>query len=209
MSEPEHRTMPTSDSSLWLIIGIVAAATLLGLFILGGFYLAMQGLGTPLTVTDEDRQVLASVDDLPSLPEEFVIRTEAIQESKTRYKDKSIVLVYRYDHPSGDTPLLLHCTVTVKATAEEAQSEYRAQVQQGPETVQEGIVLQELKTLDDWGEQFHYASLTQDQQSLGYFLVSQQGRHVFRLEIVVESLKQETFADLATRCVEQLDSYQP
>jgi len=205
MSQDPPSTQPIQGGSSWLPIGITLGVSLLGVFILAIGYFTSVGMGTSLRITDDDHRLLVTLHDLEPLPDNVIPRTEAVQESKTSYRDKHVVLQYRYEHPEGSTPLFLRCSVTSFLTKAEAEQKYDTQVKSGPENPFPEIVSKEAKTSVTFpASQVHRETFSQAEQWWGGFLVCQTGRHVFLLEIVGKDIEPGIVDTLAIRCLDQM-----
>ncbi len=205
--EPRYRGQ---SGSPWLVLGIVVAATVGGVIVLGVFYWIATSGPDQLPVKAADRDVLVMAGDLQTVIGDFVLVADAESIRKLRWPDDTIELVYSYRHPDSTEPFRLHCEIVVKNTRAEARDAYRSRLARTLDDLESEYVIQSHDEWFSWGETSNFSALTESDKPRGYSFIALAGEKLFAIELEDLALDDsQQFVSLIMPALDRLQSYDP
>ncbi len=196
------------SGSPWLVLGVVVAATLVALVILGGFYIAAMSDRDRVKVTDVDRGALVTAGDLESVIGSFVLSRSSESFTKYRRRDESVELYYEYEHPNLADSFRLLCTIVVKPNRNDARDAFKtldelARAGWGPD-----VSFKPHNDIFSAGDAAEFGTLSINEQTRGVYLISRRGERVFLFEFQGQRrVGPEQFVEILRAAVDNLESY--
>ncbi|MDY7228559.1 hypothetical protein [Hyalangium rubrum] len=194
-------------TAIWpYVLGGVGVA-ILSVAALVGLVFAYLAAAKPMTVTEADRALLVTTDDLVPRLEGFSPQPSIEKLTKKKGLDGTIELEYLYD--LSNRGLYLASMVTTDTTASSAKATYTSlRVGQGlglSIAGDSGTKMEERDDLFTWGDESRTALITNKGKPVGNVFTARKGRHSYTFVLVgVYFDSNETLSDLLLPKLERL-----
>lgn len=198
-----------------LILSLVIGIPLLGIAALAGagFLLASSAKSEP--VTDADKAILITADELAEHAPGITPRASLAKISKQRFFDGSHTLSYEYNFQNDpEHPLYLRCAVHVERNDREARTTYSSLgigLKAGFAMVRGTKIEEEPHDeLLKWGDESRAELLLANDKPIGNVFVTRKGSRVFHVMFSGVFFRQPSaFQELVMPKLDALEQYQP
>jgi hypothetical protein len=192
---------------IWPIaLGVVVVLTCLGIPALVGLFLAFDAAGKTQPVTEADRALLVTTDELATRVESFKAQPGVEKVTKKRGLDSATELEYEYK-PSDGTLYLTSAVLTEPTTSSASINYSSLKVGHGLgfSLSEEKTKMEERDDLFAWGDESHHALITHGGKPVGNLFAARKGRHIYSFMVIgVYFDSTETLSDLLLPKLERL-----
>ena len=195
---------------LWpIILAVIGLTCLTGSGLVAAF-VAIDKSTSNQPVTETDRALLVTTDDLAERVEDFEVKAGVEQLKKKKSFDGSTSLEYEYKPPGGG--MFISSSVTAERTASAASTNYASlRVGHGigfSMSADKATKMEERDDLFKWGDESHHALITHNGKPVGNLFAARKGKHIYTFMIVgVYFSETDTLEDLLLSKLNQVTAF--
>ena len=208
---PEFPRLPRPAApkkmKIWPLVLVVVGLTCLTGSGLVAAFIAVSKASGDLPMTEADRALLVTTDDLAARVEDFEVRPGVEQLTKKKSFDGSTELEYEYKPPEG--ALFLSSSLTTERTTSAASTTYASlRVGHGigfAMSSSKTTKLEERNDLFKWGDESHHSLITNNGKPVGNLFAARKGKYIYTVMLVgVYFDSEDTMGDLLLPKLEQM-----
>jgi len=192
---------------IWPLVLVVVGLTCLTGSGLVAAFIAVSKASGDLPMTEADRALLVTTDDLAERVEGFEVKPGVEQVKKKKVWDGSRSLEYEYKPPEGG--MFISSSVTAERSAATAATNYASlRVGHGigfAMSSSKTTKLEERNDLFKWGDESHHSLITNNGKPVGNLFAARKGKYIYTVMLVgVYFDSEDTMGDLLLPKLEQM-----